>query len=154
MMRRTEVFSLIDFFLLFFSFAEVEKDRQVMWCPTPGCETVCMLQQVVDLEEAKVRPGFSKFSITCTTCAKTFCAECKLSWHPDSTCESYRRKLVKQGKLNVDDEEIYTIESIKKCPFCYVPIEKDSGCAQMMCKRCKHVFCWYCLASLDVSVPN
>merc|ERR1719402_158822 len=20
-----------------------------------------------------------------------------------------------------------------------------AGCAQMMCKRCKHVFCWYCL---------
>lgn len=36
--------------------------------------------------------------------------------------------------------------------MCAVPIEKDEGCAQMMCKRCKHVFCWYCLASLDVSV--
>lgn len=34
--------------------------------------------------------------------------------------------------------------------MCNVPIEKDEGCAQMMCKRCKHVFCWYCLASLDV----
>lgn len=41
---------------------------------------------------------------------------------------------------------------IKCCPMCGVPIEKDEGCAQMMCKRCKHVFCWYCLASLDVSV--
>lgn len=40
---------------------------------------------------------------------------------------------------------------IKCCPMCGVPIEKDEGCAQMMCKRCKHVFCWYCLASLDVS---
>lgn len=40
---------------------------------------------------------------------------------------------------------------IKCCPMCAVPIEKDEGCAQMMCKRCKHVFCWYCLASLDVS---
>ena len=40
---------------------------------------------------------------------------------------------------------------MKRCPTCHVPIERDSGCAQMMCKRCKHVFCWYCLASLDVS---
>ena len=40
---------------------------------------------------------------------------------------------------------------IKRCPMCAVPIERDAGCAQMMCKRCKHVFCWYCLASLDVS---
>lgn len=43
---------------------------------------------------------------------------------------------------------------IKCCPMCGVPIEKDEGCAQMMCKRCKHVFCWYCLASLDVSNVN
>jgi hypothetical protein len=40
---------------------------------------------------------------------------------------------------------------IKRCPMCQVPIERDTGCAQMMCKRCKHVFCWYCLHSLDVS---
>ncbi|KAG5898064.1 hypothetical protein JTB14_001770 [Gonioctena quinquepunctata] len=26
---------------------------------------------------------------------------------------------------------------------------RNEGCAQMMCKRCKHVFCWYCLTSLD-----
>jgi hypothetical protein len=40
-----------------------------------------------------------------------------------------------------------------KYPFnlLQVPIERDTGCAQMMCKRCKHVFCWYCLQSLDVS---
>ncbi|KAI8426014.1 hypothetical protein MSG28_004990 [Choristoneura fumiferana] len=30
-------------------------------------------------------------------------------------------------------------ELIKLCPMCRVPIEKDEGCAQMMCKRCKHV---------------
>lgn len=46
---------------------------------------------------------------------------------------------------------IFDPERIKHCPMCKVPIEKDEGCAQMMCKRCKHVFCWYCLASLDVS---
>ena len=40
---------------------------------------------------------------------------------------------------------------IKRCPMCNVPIERDAGCAQMMCKRCKHVFCWFCLTSLDVS---
>jgi hypothetical protein len=36
--------------------------------------------------------------------------------------------------------------------MCNVPIERDAGCAQMMCKRCKHVFCWFCLTSLDVSI--
>lgn len=47
---------------------------------------------------------------------------------------------------------LFDNDLIKCCPMCAVPIEKDEGCAQMMCKRCKHVFCWYCLASLDVSL--
>lgn len=41
---------------------------------------------------------------------------------------------------------------IKRCPKCKVYIERDEGCAQMMCKNCKHAFCWYCLESLDVSL--
>ena len=49
-----------------------------------------------------------------------------------------------------EDEDI----NIKRCPMCHIPIERDEGCAQMMCKRCKHVFCWYCLANLDVSTPS
>ena len=39
---------------------------------------------------------------------------------------------------------------IKRCPKCCILIERDEGCAQIMCRNCKHVFCWYCLASLDV----
>jgi E3 ubiquitin-protein ligase RNF144 len=128
-----------------------------MWCPTPGCESVCRIQENVASFEEKT-PGSKPRSssanksliINCTTCQKSFCAECKLSWHPGTSCESFRRKLIKQGKLSLEDEELFSLDSIKKCPFCHVPIEKDSGCAQMMCKRCKHVFCWYCLASLDV----
>jgi len=141
-----------------------------MWCPTPGCETVCRIQEAtsehlsssplsstspgdVMLQGSKLSrsSGNRSLIINCTTCQISFCAECKLSWHPGTSCESFRRKLIKQGKLSLEDEELYSLDSIKKCPFCHVPIEKDSGCAQMMCKRCKHVFCWYCLASLDVS---
>ncbi|MGH0132871.1 UNVERIFIED_CONTAM: hypothetical protein FKN15_016709 [Acipenser sinensis] len=41
---------------------------------------------------------------------------------------------------------------IKRCPKCKVYIERDEGCAQMMCKNCKHAFCWYCLGSLDCAL--
>lgn len=40
---------------------------------------------------------------------------------------------------------------IKQCPKCGVYIERNQGCAQMLCKSCKHTFCWYCLQNLDVS---
>lgn len=72
-----------------------------------------------------------------------------LQYHPNISCEEFGRRLIADGQ---DDIGIpFDNELIKCCPMCAVPIEKDEGCAQMMCKRCKHVFCWYCLASLDVS---
>ncbi|KAL6090085.1 hypothetical protein STEG23_031442 [Scotinomys teguina] len=39
---------------------------------------------------------------------------------------------------------------IKQCPVCRIYIERNEGCAQMMCKNCKHTFCWYCLQNLDM----
>lgn len=42
-------------------------------------------------------------------------------------------------------------ENIKRCPQCSILIERVDGCAQIMCKFCKHCFCFYCLESLDVS---
>lgn len=73
-----------------------------------------------------------------------------LQWHSNMTCEENARRLAASG---IDDSIGISFDTdlIKCCPMCGVPIEKDEGCAQMMCKRCKHVFCWYCLASLDVS---
>lgn len=70
-----------------------------------------------------------------------------LQWHPLISCEENSKRL---GSRN-DSMMLFDNDLIKNCPMCAVPIEKDEGCAQMMCKRCKHVFCWYCLASLDVS---
>lgn len=46
------------------------------------------------------------------------------------------------------------LENIKRCPQCSILIERVEGCAQIMCKFCKHCFCFYCLASLDVSIFN
>ena len=87
---------------------------------------------------------------------------CSASWHAGKTCEEHGKSLVKRagtsaslsGMFNAGNDSVLIIGGIeiKRCPMCSVPIERDTGCAQMMCKRCKHVFCWYCLKSLDVSV--
>ncbi|KPJ15407.1 E3 ubiquitin-protein ligase RNF144B [Papilio machaon] len=66
-------------------------------------------------------------------------------WHGEISCEAAAASSSGAGAPLLAESEL-----IKLCPMCRVPIEKDEGCAQMMCKRCKHVFCWYCLASLDV----
>lgn len=86
-------------------------------------------------------------AVHCPSCKDEFCALCKKAYHPNISCDEFGRRLIADGQ---DDIGIpFDNELIKCCPMCAVPIEKDEGCAQMMCKRCKHVFCWYCLASLD-----
>ncbi len=44
----------------------------------------------------------------------------------------------------------FDFENIKRCPKCSILIERADGCAQIMCKACRHTFCFYCLTSLDV----
>lgn len=118
---------------------EVEVDNTRMWCPRAGCETVCTL-----CPTQRCQPQ----SVHCPTCTVDFCSNCKLEWHKGLTCEEYNKQLAKEGKAE-ETGIPFDSDLIKCCPMCNVPIEKDEGCAQMMCKRCKHVFCWYCLASLD-----
>lgn len=66
------------------------------------------------------------------------------------------KKKSHQARLSLLPSSFYKNEEddapIKRCPKCKVYIERDEGCAQMMCKNCKHAFCWYCLESLDVSL--
>ncbi|KAJ8948811.1 hypothetical protein NQ318_013463, partial [Aromia moschata] len=118
---------------------EVELDKTRTWCPRAGCETVCTL-----CPTHRCAPQ----SVFCPTCSTDFCSNCKLEWHEGLSCEEYSKQLSKEGKAE-EPGIPFDSDLIKCCPMCNVPIEKDEGCAQMMCKRCKHVFCWYCLASLD-----
>lgn len=113
-------------------------DKCRTWCPRAGCETVCNL-----CPSERCSPQ----SVHCPTCSTEFCSNCKQPWHGTSSCEEAARLLGNETNLGLP----FDSDLIKCCPMCNVPIEKDEGCAQMMCKRCKHVFCWYCLASLDVS---
>ena len=128
-------------------------DSNRAWCPRADCETIC---HVCDPSEAGDQP-----SAQCPSCAKEFCARCSGNLHPGETCQEYGQKLVRLnrngggGASGVGASsgffDIGKFDDIKPCPMCNIPIERDAGCAQMMCKRCKHVFCWYCQTSLDVS---
>lgn len=112
---------------------EVDLDIGRTWCPRAGCETVCSV-----CPTERCRPQ----CVHCPTCAGDFCSNCRRPWHVGIPCEQAASPTEPPG-IPFDSD------LIKCCPMCNVPIEKDEGCAQMMCKRCKHVFCWYCLASLD-----
>lgn len=121
---------------------EVDLDPNRTFCPEAGCETVCHVCST-STEEYHTKPT----AVDCPTCGLKFCSVCKSKWHGKKTCDdaimSVRKEDVGIPFNSAEDSDI------KRCPMCHIPIERNDGCAQMMCKRCKHVFCWYCLASLD-----
>lgn len=108
---------------------DVSMDKGRAWCPRAGCETICSIN-------GNSGGGTPLGPVHCPNCSTDFCSICREPWH-NGACSDL--------PLGIP----FGSDHIKCCPMCSVPIEKDEGCAQMMCKRCKHVFCWYCLASLD-----
>lgn len=53
---------------------------------------------------------------------------------------------------NMSTSLLFNFENIKQCPKCGTLFERADGCAQIMCKCCKHTFCFYCLKSLEVKI--
>jgi len=138
-MERMSSRELLDKHRTFRLNTEVSLDAARTFCPSAGCDTICHI--CVGTKSQGV-------PVSCPTCVLEFCSQCSSTWHPGLSCSENGALLVARGGGGgPDDWECDG--SIKKCPMCHVPIERDAGCAQMMCKRCKHVFCWYCLTSLD-----
>ncbi|KAM4633246.1 putative E3 ubiquitin-protein ligase RNF144A-B [Polymixia lowei] len=121
---------------------EVLLDPCRTWCPSSSCQEVCQLKEADPDVPQLVR---------CSVCQLEFCSGCRAVWHPDQACQDTNHPTT--GFLPGDSSSFYTSHgddgAIKCCPKCTVYIERDEGCAQMMCKNCKHAFCWYCLESLD-----
>ncbi|XP_069742324.1 probable E3 ubiquitin-protein ligase RNF144A-A isoform X3 [Narcine bancroftii] len=121
---------------------EVHLDPCRTWCPSSTCQSVCQVKEA-EMQQAQM--------VQCANCNLEFCSLCKANWHPGQACqESLPITSFLPGETssffeNEDDDDV----AIKRCPKCKVYIERDEGCAQMMCKNCKHAFCWYCLESLD-----
>ncbi|KAM8847362.1 E3 ubiquitin-protein ligase RNF144B [Synchiropus picturatus] len=120
---------------------EVKLDPSRAWCPVLECQAVCPVQLS--------REG-GPSAVPCPTCHTVFCSGCRGPWRDDHTCPE-RQPMVATSLSGESREEAdsNTDLAIKQCPMCGIYIERNQGCAQMLCKSCKHTFCWYCLQNLD-----
>uniref|UniRef100_A0A8C7EYF9 RBR-type E3 ubiquitin transferase n=1 Tax=Neovison vison TaxID=452646 RepID=A0A8C7EYF9_NEOVI len=117
---------------------EVHLDPHRTWCPVADCQTVCPV--------ASTDPG-QPVQVECPSCHLKFCSCCKDAWHAEVSCRDSQPIV-----LPTEHRALFGTDAeapIKQCPVCRVYIERNEGCAQMMCKNCKHTFCWYCLQNLD-----
>ncbi|KAL2265816.1 hypothetical protein VTJ83DRAFT_6916 [Remersonia thermophila] len=62
------------------------------------------------------------------------------------TQQKHLKELAKRKKKEEEASEKTVKKTTKPCPGCKAPIEKNNGCQHMTCSKCKHEFCWDCMA--------
>ncbi|CAL8357961.1 unnamed protein product [Arctogadus glacialis] len=121
----------------------VKLDPSRAWCPALECQAVCSLSP-------STTEGVPT-SVPCPTCQTVFCSTCRGPWggHDHSCSETEPIMSASSSPKSRERSSSDCDAAIKQCPMCDIYIERNQGCAQMLCKSCKHTFCWYCLQNLD-----
>lgn len=119
----------------------VKLDPSKAWCPVLECQAVCSLQPSTEGEPT---------AVPCTACRNVFCSGCRGIWTDGHVCPEHQPMMPPSpphanGVIADGGSDL----PIKQCPMCGTYIERNQGCAQMLCKSCKHTFCWHCLQNLD-----
>lgn len=109
----------------------------------------------IGLIDAISTPGYPE--IVCADCNVRFCAPCKTPWHKGVSCADFRLKKA-LSEREISDPENQTAEMMQKkdarrCPECYVIIEKDGGCSHMWCSACRKSFNWDTAPNAIPGVP-
>ncbi|KXJ17464.1 uncharacterized protein LOC110233931 [Exaiptasia diaphana] len=114
-------------------------------CPSEKCNLV---MKVLPKDNSKVIPV--GMPISCA-CKNIWCYSCQEQAHWPSPCSDANKfRAANTGRGSFGDFPEITSVSVKKCPNCSYPIEKNEGCNYMFCIMCNTAFCWYCLeAFLD-----
>uniref|UniRef100_A0A672GYE2 Uncharacterized protein n=1 Tax=Salarias fasciatus TaxID=181472 RepID=A0A672GYE2_SALFA len=112
----------------------LKKDPKFLWCYN------CTCGFINDGDQLKV---------TCPSCRKSFCAQCKKSWEPqhqDVTCEQFQQwkrdndpEYQKQGLAG------YLRDNGITCPQCRFQYAlTKGGCMHFTCFQCRYQFCSGC----------
>eukprot|EP01090_Pellita_catalonica_P006992 TRINITY_DN1745_c0_g1_i2.p1 TRINITY_DN1745_c0_g1~~TRINITY_DN1745_c0_g1_i2.p1 ORF type:complete len:560 (+),score=88.12 TRINITY_DN1745_c0_g1_i2:95-1774(+) len=119
---------------------EIDKDKNMMWCRTPGCGNAMVLNKAM-------YPMY-----ICYKCLGSWCLACDIPWHGDLTCKQWKDFLaLEKHKKDYDVKDFVMFQRwlknhAQECPNCKSAIEKNGGCNHMTCANCGHEFCWLCLA--------
>ena len=101
------------------------------WCPRPDCQNAVY----EPVRERNCLAGYC-------ACGYRFCFHCNLEAHSPINCDVMKAW---HHKLDQDAASLHWIASnTKACPDCHISIEKNDGCFQMTCYKCKSQWCWLC----------
>ncbi|PHU20579.1 hypothetical protein BC332_11730 [Capsicum chinense] len=108
-------------------------DSQKVYCPFRDCSALLVNDSEESINETK-----------CPLCKRSFCAACRVPWHPEFTCKEFQKLNGKKGSKGEDFLKTLAMKkNWQKCPNCKTFVEKTQGCIHMTC-RCEYQFCYRC----------
>ncbi|CAF1181070.1 unnamed protein product [Rotaria sordida] len=113
---------------------QLEQMDEFIWCSNILCN-------VGQLNEG----GALNNIVTCFNCHQKTCFTHKIKWHEGLSCEEFDMRM----DPIYESSRRWIVENSKKCPNCPYQIEKNDGCDHMTCIKCRHEFCWSCLADFQ-----
>ncbi|KXT12067.1 hypothetical protein AC579_1866 [Pseudocercospora musae] len=113
----------------------LEQDPDWVDCPSGTCRSGALMTE--------------GHIFTCSECQFRYCFSCRVPMHEGEACSEYHERLRREPeKRREEDLSLKEVEKVSKpCPGCTARIQKHQGCDHMTCRRCKHEFCWICLAN-------
>jgi len=103
-------------------------------CLKPGCGAIGLPDTMA--------PGYPQ--VSCNSCAFRSCAQCLIPWHKGLSCAEHASKHIDDQMTDPEKETLNLMQGKdgKRCPNCYLVIEKDGGCDSMYCGGCQKYFNW------------
>jgi hypothetical protein len=128
----------------------LEVSKQWKWCPGDKCQLVA---KMTNGKGPETRTDYeSHQQTTCLpcmcSCSQIWCFGCQEEPHWPATCDqaqNFRRRTEKYQEVVSTSGDCVTSVSVRRCPNCDYPVEKDGGCPHMVCTKCDGEFCWTCL---------
>ncbi|KAF2724547.1 hypothetical protein K431DRAFT_217879 [Polychaeton citri CBS 116435] len=106
------------------------------WCLGPNCDS-----GQLNIENHNF--------MECIHCRYKQCIKHSCAWHQDEDCTQYEYRTSGRKARDEEAASVKVINEVSKlCPGkgCGWRIQKIDGCDHMTCRRCRHEFCWQCMA--------